>query len=72
MNTMKYMGYTARMDYDAEDNILVGKVLGIEDSLSFTPSPSVSSKPHSKQPLMTISWRARAEKQKPESRPAAA
>lgn len=35
MNTMKYMGYTARMDYDAEDNILVGKVLGIEDIIVF-------------------------------------
>lgn len=35
MNAMKYKGYTARMEYDAEDNILVGKVLGIEDIIVF-------------------------------------
>lgn len=35
MNAMKYKGYTARMDFDAEDNILVGKVLGIEDVIVF-------------------------------------
>ena len=35
MNAMKCKGYTARMDFDAEDNILVGKVLGIEDFIVF-------------------------------------
>jgi predicted HicB family RNase H-like nuclease len=35
MNAMKYKGYTARMEFDAEDNILVGKVLGVEDIIVF-------------------------------------
>ena len=35
MNTMKYKGYAARMDFDAEDKILVGKVLDIEDTIVF-------------------------------------
>lgn len=35
MNAMKYKGYTARMDFDAEDNILVGKILDIEDIIVF-------------------------------------
>ncbi|SFK02474.1 Predicted nuclease of the RNAse H fold, HicB family [Desulfomicrobium apsheronum] len=35
MNAMKYKGYTARMDFDAEDNILVGKILDIEDVIVF-------------------------------------
>lgn len=37
MNAMKYKGYTARMDFDAEDNILVGKILDIEDVIVFLP-----------------------------------
>ena len=35
MNTMKYKGYTARIDYDERDNILWGKVLGIKDIITF-------------------------------------
>ncbi|SFL53955.1 Predicted nuclease of the RNAse H fold, HicB family [Desulfomicrobium norvegicum] len=35
MNTMKYKGYTARIDFDVEDKILVGKVLDIEDTIVF-------------------------------------
>jgi predicted HicB family RNase H-like nuclease len=35
MNTMKYKGYTAQMDFDAEDKILVGKVLDIKDIIVF-------------------------------------
>lgn len=35
MNTMKYKGYTARMDFDDEDKILVGKVLDILDTIVF-------------------------------------
>lgn len=35
MNTLKYKGYTARMDFDDEDKILVGKVLDIQDTIVF-------------------------------------
>lgn len=35
MNTMTYKGYTARMDYDPEDKILVGRVLDIDDIVTF-------------------------------------
>ena len=35
MNTMTYRGYTARIEYDERDNILVGRVLGIRSIVSF-------------------------------------
>jgi predicted HicB family RNase H-like nuclease len=35
MNTLTYKGYTARIDFDDRDNILVGKLLGIKDFVSF-------------------------------------
>jgi predicted HicB family RNase H-like nuclease len=35
MNTMTYRGYTARVEYDERDNILVGRILGIRDIISF-------------------------------------
>lgn len=35
MNTMNYKGYTARVEFDARDNILVGRVLGARDIISF-------------------------------------
>ena len=34
-NPLIYRGYYARIVYDAEDNIFVGSVLGIADSVSF-------------------------------------
>ncbi|KAF3999224.1 type II toxin-antitoxin system HicB family antitoxin [Glaciimonas immobilis] len=34
-NTMIYNGYTARVEFDPRDNIFVGRVLGITDSISF-------------------------------------
>ena len=34
-NTMSYCGYSASMELDPEDNILVGRVLGIDDLISF-------------------------------------
>lgn len=34
-NTMSYKGYTASMIFDAEDKIIVGRVLGIDDVISF-------------------------------------
>lgn len=35
MNSMKYRGYTARIEFDDRDNIFVGRVLGLRAILSF-------------------------------------
>lgn len=35
MNTMIYKGYTARIEFDDRDNILVGRLLGIRDIIGF-------------------------------------
>ena len=35
MNTMVYNGYTARMDFDTEDKVIVGRVLDIDDVITF-------------------------------------
>lgn len=35
MNTMSHKGYTARVEYDERDNILVGRILGIRGIISF-------------------------------------
>jgi predicted HicB family RNase H-like nuclease len=35
MNTIKYKDYTAKVDFDSEDEIFVGKVIGINDIISF-------------------------------------
>jgi predicted HicB family RNase H-like nuclease len=34
-NVMSYRSYTASMTFDVEDKIIVGRVLGIEDIISF-------------------------------------
>jgi len=34
-NVMTYKGYTARIEFDPRDNIFFGKVLGIDDSITF-------------------------------------
>ena len=34
-NIMTYCGYTASLEFDPDDNILVGRVLGIDDLISF-------------------------------------
>jgi predicted HicB family RNase H-like nuclease len=34
-NTMQYRGYTASMGFDAEDKVIVGRVLDIDDILTF-------------------------------------
>ena len=34
-NTMTYKGYTASMTFDADDKIIVGRVLDVEDIISF-------------------------------------
>ncbi len=34
-NTMSYKSYTASMSFDAEDKIIVGRVLDIDDIISF-------------------------------------
>lgn len=35
MNTMNHKGYSARIEYDERDNILVGRVLGLRAIISF-------------------------------------
>ena len=35
MNTMSHKGYTARVEYDERDNILVARLLGIRSIISF-------------------------------------
>ena len=35
MNTMNYKGYTARIEYDERDNLLVGRILGIRSIIGF-------------------------------------
>lgn len=35
MNILSYKGYTARIDFDERDDILVGRLLGIQDIVSF-------------------------------------
>ncbi len=35
MNTMKYKGYAARVEYDAEDRLFVGHLAGIRDIIGF-------------------------------------
>ena len=35
MSAMKYRGYTARVEYDPEDRIFVGHLIGIDDIVGF-------------------------------------
>lgn len=35
MNTMSCKGYTARIEYDERDDILVGRILGLRSMISF-------------------------------------
>lgn len=35
MNMMKYNGYVARIEYDEEDRIFVGRLVGIDDIVVF-------------------------------------
>ena len=35
MNSMSYKGYSARIDYDDEDGILIGRIAGIADVIGF-------------------------------------
>jgi len=34
-NAMTYKGYAARIEYDARDEVFVGRVLGIEERITF-------------------------------------
>lgn len=38
MNTMHYNGYSARIEYDDEDEIFFGRIAGIRDGVSFHAS----------------------------------
>jgi predicted HicB family RNase H-like nuclease len=35
LNTLSYKGYTARIDFDARDDIFIGRILGVRDIISF-------------------------------------
>ena len=35
MNTMTYKGYTAKIEFDPDDNIFVGHLIGIRDTVGF-------------------------------------
>ena len=35
MNKMAYKGYTAQMEFDTEDKIIVGRVIDIDDIITF-------------------------------------
>lgn len=35
-NTLKYEGYTAKIEFDAEDRLFSGRLLGIKDVVHFT------------------------------------
>jgi predicted HicB family RNase H-like nuclease len=35
MNTMQYQGYSARVEFDAEDRLFVGHVAGLRDVVGF-------------------------------------
>lgn len=35
MSSMTYKGYAARIEFDAEDEIFFGRVVGIEDGINF-------------------------------------
>ncbi len=35
MNTISYKGYTAKIEFDTEDNILFGNIIGIRDTVGF-------------------------------------
>ena len=38
MNVLSYKGFQARIDYDAEDGLLVGRIAGINDVVGFHAS----------------------------------
>ena len=35
MNTLSYKGYTAKIEFDPDDNILFGNIIGIRDTVGF-------------------------------------
>ncbi|HIA56019.1 MAG TPA: toxin-antitoxin system HicB family antitoxin, partial [Candidatus Lambdaproteobacteria bacterium] len=34
-NSLSYKGFSARVEFDADDNIFFGRVLGVEDIIGF-------------------------------------
>ena len=35
MNTLNYKGYTAKVEFEPDDNILFGNIIGIRDTVGF-------------------------------------
>jgi predicted HicB family RNase H-like nuclease len=56
MSVMKYKGYTARIDFDARDNIFVGRVLGVRSIVGFHGDTVAKLGRTSMRPLTTC-WR---------------
>ena len=69
-NTMSYRGYTASMNFDADDKIIVGRVLDVDDITSFHGSLFRSSRPTSAGSWTTTSLPANNLAACPRSRPA--
>lgn len=44
MNVMSYRGYGARIEFDAEDEILVGHLIGIKDIVGFHASDAAGTR----------------------------
>ena len=42
MKSMKYKGYIAKVEFDAEDRIFVGHIIGTRDVVGFHGDPSGS------------------------------
>jgi predicted HicB family RNase H-like nuclease len=34
LNVLSYKGYTARIDFDARDDIFIGRIMGVRDIIS--------------------------------------
>ena len=58
-NTMTYRSYTASLELDEDDPILVGRVLEVDESSYSMAYRSPSSRKHSMKPLMATSLRVK-------------
>ena len=45
MNTLKYKGYVSKINYDPDDEIFFGKILGIKGIISFHSETAKGLKP---------------------------
>ena len=71
MNTMTYKGYTARIEFDDRDSILVGRLLGIADVVGFHADNVRELRAAFKDAVTTTLMRARRSANAPKSPPPA-